>query len=122
MHADSLSKCGGPKLTCTLERTAANPALRIICDARLGIVPGSETSSFQSIARSTSRYFESLDSRAPGHLRHHLDRDVVHAAPPLGQARRRNAVLLVQLRPSRTNVTPPFSVTHASTGVIFMNA
>ena len=67
MHADSLSKCGGPKLTCTLERTAVNPALRSMCDAR----PrrrrcDSETSSFQSIARSTSRYFESLDSRAPG--------------------------------------------------------
>src|ERR1041385_3362313 len=25
-------------------------------------------------------------------------------------------------RPSRTNMTPPFSATHASTGVIFMNA
>ena len=29
---------------------------------------------------------------------------------------------LCSLRPSRMKVTPPFSVTHARTGVIFMNA
>src|SRR5262249_18736149 len=66
MHADSLSKCGGPKLTCTLDRTAVNPALRNSWATSSASSRVSETSSFQSIARSTSRYFESLDSRAPG--------------------------------------------------------
>src|SRR3954470_9529765 len=68
MQADSLSKCGGPKLTCTLDRTAANPALRSKCTTVSASSLDSDTSSFQSIARSTSRYFESLDSLAPGAL------------------------------------------------------
>src|SRR5262249_28996980 len=67
-HADRLSKCGGPKLTCTLERTAVNPALRSSWATSSASSRVSETSSFQSIARSTSRYFESFDSRAPGTL------------------------------------------------------
>ena len=68
MHADSLSNIGGPKLTCTLDRTASRPAFLISWTASSASLTGSRTSSFQSIARSTSRYFESLDSRAPGHF------------------------------------------------------
>ena len=67
-HADSLSKCGGPKLTWTLERDAVNPALRIIATTLSASAADSDASSFQSIARSTSRYLESVDSRAPGTL------------------------------------------------------
>ena len=82
----------------------------------------SETSSFQSIARSTSRYFESLDSRAPGTF------DITSTATSFIRRRHSGRLAagtpycLTSLRPSRMNVTPPFSVTHASTGVIFMNA
>src|SRR5690349_5602687 len=68
MHADSLSKCGGPKLTWTLDRDAANPALRINATQVSASSRDSDTSSFQSIARSTSRYRESDDNRAPGTL------------------------------------------------------
>ena len=110
---DSLSKCGGPKLTCTLERTAAKPAFWISCTHISASSRDSETSSFQSIARSTSRYFESLDSRAPGTF------DITSTATSFMRRRHSGRLAagtpycLTSLRPSRTNVTPPFSATHA---------